>query len=310
MEKKVTGIEFNKIAKILSKNDHESFYNKINIVPDEITLRKDLEKYVNVENFTIKSVLGIDIYRYSSYPHFEQTLIPFLFKILFQTAIKFCLENNQFVFQINKKRDFDNAFLSTGDGGYLILDTPMHALLFAINFEIIVRSYNSYHLYPKLRKIIGEISLRYAMTYDAVYYFDNNFYGRAIINNARILQKDDLNRCLIDQETYAWFQLNTDGTENLQILSINEVANIFDFQNYDKSFIKKGKNLIISTENSRTHGIINSDILKIGKIQSKDSELNVYNLHIQVTTRISELNNNENARIITISLGNLNTSGI
>jgi hypothetical protein len=310
MGKKVAGIEFDKIAGILSKYDNESFHNKTNIVPDEQSLRKDLEKYIDVNGFTIKSVLGIDIYRYSSYPHFEQTLIPFLFKILFEKAIKYCTENNQFIFQKTKKEDFDNSFLSTGDGGYLILDTPLHALIFAINFELAVRSYNSYHLYPKLRKIIGEISLRYALTYDAVYYFDDNFYGRAIINNARILQKDDLNRCLIDQETYAWFQLNTDGTENMQIITINEIANIYDFRDYNKSIIKKGRNLIIGNENLRTNGIINSDILKIGKIQSKDSELNVYNLHMQVTIDISELNNTKNSRIITISLGNLNTSGI
>ncbi|MFH2096170.1 MAG: hypothetical protein ABIJ16_10730, partial [Bacteroidota bacterium] len=164
MEKKITRIEFDEIAKILAKYDQESFYHKMNVIPDDSDLREELQNHIDVSHFTGKSVLGIDIYRYSSYQHFEQTLIPFLFKILFRTAIRYCMDYNSYIFQKNKKQDFENAFLSTGDGGYLIVDTPLHALLFAINFEIAVRSYNSYHLYPKLRKIIGEISLRYAIT--------------------------------------------------------------------------------------------------------------------------------------------------
>ncbi|GAB4288603.1 MAG: hypothetical protein Kow0068_14320 [Marinilabiliales bacterium] len=310
MDKKVSSIEFEKIRKIILKHDKDFYYSKVNIIPDETELVKDLKKYIKPENFTTKAVIGIDIYRYSSYEHFEQTLIPFLFKELFQTAVNFCLENNEFVFQKNKQSDFEKSFLSTGDGGYLILDTPIHALFFAINFELAVRLYNSYHLFPKLRKIIGEISLRYAITYDAIYYFNNNFYGRAIINNARILEKDNLNRCLIDKDTYTWFQVNTDGTENLQVITLNEIANILDFKDYDRKLIESGKNFIIAKDYSREYGIINSDILKIGKIQSKDSSLDIYNLHLQISMKVQEKTNPGNSRVITISLGNLNTTGI
>ena len=221
-----------------------------------------------------------------------------------------CLEQNQYVFQKYSNDRFEKSFLSTGDGGYLILSTPLHALLFAINFQAVVRAYNSYHLYPKLRHIIGEISLRYAITYDAIYYFDNNFYGRAIINNARILEKDNLNRCLIDQQTYEWFMINIDGTENLQILTINEISNILDFQDYDEVFKNKARNTIIGNSISREVGIVNSDILKIGTIKSKESELDVYNIHLQVTMNISDEKNLNQKRTITISLGNLNTTGI
>lgn len=310
MKNSTKHIEFKQIERILDKHDKQSFYEKVNVIPDSEALYDELKKYLDVENMSTRSVLGIDIYRYSSYKHMEQALIPFLFKCLFQKAMKHSIEKNAFLFQKYSVERFENSFLSTGDGGYLILQTPLHSLLFAINFQLVVRAYNSFHLYPKLRKIIGEISLRYSITFDALYYFDNNFYGRSIINNARILQKDNLNRCLIDQPTYEWFMINTDGTENLQILTINEIANILDFQDYDKEYIHKGRNAIFGNSPSREIGIINSDILKIGNIKSKDSELDVYNLHLQVSMNISDDHNKENKRMITISLGNLNTAGI
>lgn len=310
MKSSTKHIDFRKIEKIIDKHDKEAFYEKVNFIPDSQSLYNELEKFLDVENMSTRAVLGIDIYRYSSYKHMEQALIPFLYKILFRKAIKQSIEKNSFLFQKCTKERFEDSFLSTGDGGYLILQTPIHALLFAINFQLVVRAYNSFHLYPKLRKIIGEISLRYAITYDALYYFDDNFYGRSIINNARILQKDNLNRCLIDQPTYEWFMINTDGTENLQILNINDIANILDFQEYDKEYILKGKNAIFGNTQSREIGIINSDIMKIGSIKSKDSELDVYNLHLQVSMNISDDIIKANKRTITISLGNLNTSGI
>ena len=109
---------------------------------------------------------------------------------------------------------------------------------------------------------------------------------------------------MTDRSAYDWFLLNIDGTENLQILTINEIFNISDFQDYDQKYIETKNNKILSNVSSREIGIINCDILKIGNIKSKDSELDVYNLHLQVSTQILE------TRKITISLGNLNTSGI
>jgi hypothetical protein len=244
------------------------------------------------------------------FPHLEQTLIPAIFKIFFQKTIRLCLESNQYVFQNYSKKIIDDSFISTGDGGYLILDTPLHAMFFAINFEVVVRSYNSFHLFPRLRKIIGSISLRYAITYDTLFHFDNNFYGSSIINNSRILGKDNLNRCLLDESSFNWFLTNTDGIENLQVYTIDDIANIYDFQNYDCDPIKNGVNEIISQEKTRLYGIINSDILKIGEIQAKGTNLKIYNLHLQVSMNIHSDASDENERLITISLGNLNTSGI
>lgn len=309
MHKKVREIEFQKIMNLLKEYDNERVYNKIHIIPKSDDLYAQLEKYVDVQSLNRKSVLGIDIYRYGMYKHMKQVLIPSLFKLLFDKTINLCLNSNQFVFQNYTKEQIEKAFISTGDGGFVILDTPLHTLLFNINFEMLVRAYNSYHFYPKLRDVIGSISLRYAITYDIIYYFENNFYGTAIILNSRILEKDSLNRCLIDQDTYNWFLFNIDGIENLQIITINEIANIYEFQDYDKKYMTQGENEIINSKTTRYSGIINSDISKIGQINVKESLLNIYNLHLQVTLKASSTTS-KIKRVITVSLGNLNTSGI
>lgn len=303
-------MQFDQILELLRKVDTESLYEKVNKIPHSDDLYHELEKYVNLKSFKRVSVLGIDIYRYGLYKHLEQTMIPALFKILFDKTIRLCLENNQFVFQNYNKEKIEKAFISTGDGGFLIFDTPLHSLFFAINFEMMVRAFNAYHLFPKLRNIIGSLSLRYAVTFDTIFHFENNYYGSAIINNARILEKDSLNRCLLDQRTYEWFLTNIDGIENLQTYTIYDIANIYDFTTYDKSFIKSGKNDIINIRLSRYSGIINSDILRIGQIESKTILMNIFNLHLQVTLFAYADNKTESKKRITVSLGNLNTSGI
>ncbi|MFO7614862.1 MAG: hypothetical protein R6W71_09515 [Bacteroidales bacterium] len=310
MQKPIKKIDYGELLEVLRHYDTESIFDKVNVIPDSEDLHEAISELINLRSFARRSVLGIDIYRYGMYKHLEQVLIPPLYKILFEKAIRLCLENNQFIFQRYTKEKIENSFISTGDGGFVIFDTPLHSLFFAINFEMVVRAYNSYHLFPKLRNIIGSISLRYAISYDTVFHFDDNFYGSAIINNARILDKDTLNRCLIDQQTYDWFLISIDGLENLQILSIEEIANIFDFLDYDRSLLDKGENEILDNNTSRRTGIINSDILKVGQIQSKQTLINIYNLHLQVTARIYSDRKVENKRTITVSLGNLNTSGI
>lgn len=310
MKKPLRNLEFDNILEILKEYDTESTYEKVTIIPDSNDLYDEISNYIDTKSFSNRAVLGIDIYRYGMYKHLEQTLIPSVFKILFEKTIRLCLEWNQYVFQKYDKKTIEESFISTGDGGFLILETPLHAVLFAINFEMVVRSYNSFHLFPRLRKIIGSISLRYAITYDTLFHFDKNFYGTGIINNARILNKDSLNRCLIDESSFNWFLINIDGIENLQVYTIHDIANVYDFQNYNPKFLEEGENEIIPKNKSRYDGIINSDILKIGQIQSKEVFLNIYNLHLQVSMNIRSDVSKDKKRLITISLGNLNTSGI
>lgn len=307
----VKRLAYEELLEILRHYDTESIFEKVNIVPDSEDLHEAVGEYINLRSFAKRAVLGIDIYRYGMYKHLEQVLIPPLFKILFEKAIRLCLENNQFVFQAYTKERFEKNFISTGDGGFVIFDTPLHALFFAINFEMVIRAYNSYHLFPKLRNIIGSLSLRYAISYDTIFRFDHNYYGSAIITNARILNKDTLNRCLIDQQTYDWFLISIDGLENLQVLTVEDIANIYEFLDYDRKWIHEGVNEILdrNADNRRT-GIINSDILKVGQIQAKETLVNIFNLHLQISMQIYSDAKVESKRTITVSLGNLNTSGI
>ena len=152
--------------------------------------------------------------------------------------------------------------------------------------------------------------MRYAITLDKIYVFENNFYGRGIINCARILSKDDLNRCLIDENVHSWFTINMEGVENLQVITIDDIANIYDFKNYDRSLLASSNDEIFQHDVTRRYGIINADILKIGKISSKETELSIYNLHLQVTLNLTNDDDPSQKKTITFSLGNLNTSGI
>lgn len=310
MLKPIKNISYEEIEKILLENDKRVVFEKTNVVPDETALHNELDKYIDYDAITRNSVLGIDIYQYSSYSEFKQTLIPYLYKKMFELTAELCKRNHPYIFQSYSTSVFEERFISTGDGGFLILDTPMHALLFAMNFAVVLRVYNSFNLFPRLRKIIGGLTMRYAITYDKIYYFDQNYFGRAIINNARILMKDELNRCLIDEHVHTWFTTNIGGLESLQVLTIEDVANIYEFkQNYDTQFLKQ-EDPIFGDSISREKGIINSDVLKIGKIQSKETGLTIYNLHLQVSIWLENDDHPGQKKLITISLGNLNTSGI
>ena len=310
MKSNIKQLDHGEIKNILEKGDKRVVFDKTNIIPDHRNLYRELKSYIRYDKIHRKSVLGIDMFQYSSYGEFEQTLIPFLFKAMFESTVKLCFENHKFIYQRYDSARIERNFISTGDGGFLLFDNPLQSLLFACNFAVVLRAYNAYHYYPRLRRIIGGINMRYAITYDKVYTFNKNYYGRGIINNARILIKDDLNRCLIDEHVHTWFTTNLDGVENLQIATLDDIANIFEFsKNYDRSYLENGDELF-EREPSRKYGIINSDILKIGNIQSKEASISVYNLHLQVTIRLVNDDDPNQTRLITVSLGNLNTTGI
>lgn len=310
MKKTIKTLKHQEIIRILEEFDKRIVFEKTNMIPDETDLLEELDLYIGYEDIGFKSVLGIDIFQYSSYGEIEQTMLPFVFNTLFKATINLCLRNHKYIFQKYAEDLMEKNFISTGDGGFLILDSPLHSLLFASNFAVILRIYNSYHFYPKLRKIVGPIKLRYAITYDKIYSFEDNYYGLAVINNSRILIKDNLTRCLIDENVYSWFEINIDGLENLQILTINDIANIYEFKSdYDPSFLDHIQDEIFEDEPSRKYGIINSDILEIGKIKSKETVMNIYNLHLQISLNIYN-DARIQSRTITASLGNLNTTGI
>ena len=308
--KKIKRIDHNFINELLSRLDKRVVFEKTNVVPDSSDLRKELENYLDYDNIAQKAVLGIDMVRYSSYNDSAQSMLPFVFKTIFDKTIKHCLLHHRYIFQKYSEEQINKNFVSTGDGGFLILENPLLALIFAANFAVILRAYNAYHFFPKLRDIVGDVTMRYAITYDKIYAYNNNYFGRGIINNSRIMAKDNLNRCLIDENTHQWFITNLDGEENLQIITINDVANIYEFQKtYDRKYLAYPDE-IFEGQYSRKYGIINSDILHYGRIESKQTGINIYNLHLQITIRLKNDDNLDENRLITVSLGNLNMVGM
>lgn len=306
----------------------------------------EIENYFNdyIEN---KCVLGFDIYQYSQYPTLQQSLIPHLFKKLYDTTINNCLELDPNFFKEREKKDFIEYFIDSGDGGFQIFNNPFEAIIFAIYFQASIVRYNSNNDgTTALYNIIGEINLRYSLTFDKLYYYNKNYYGPAIINCARIMSKDKLNRFLLDKNAIIWFNQNINGIENLQSLTVEDIeeTNIFgkfDIENFyskkdtkKKIKEKKSKINIINPEEQQQNGeeeteeqeinhsllfyrkkpgkekdsytIIKSDILRIGEIKSKLDILSIYNFHMQFILT----SEGKSLKKYTISLGNLNSSGL
>lgn len=250
-----------------------------------------------------KAVLGIDIYRYSQYSQVPQMLIPHLFKYLYDLTVKNCLDHEPIIFKdCSADKDFKKLFIDTGDGGFQILQNPFQAIVFLIYFQSNVVRYNSdYKLTKELYDIIGEITLRYTLTYDDIYSYESNYFGPAIINCARIISKDKLNRFLIDENSKFWFSKELNSIENLAYLELEEDIEFLKFISFDDSDVFKS--IIFDSE---TPKIKHVDLMKIGEIKAKLDTLSIYNLHIQTLM----YSHDSKFKKIAITIGNLNSNGL
>lgn len=253
-----------------------------------------------------KVILGIDIYRYSQYPLAEQTYIPVVFDQLYKATVTDLLKGEPFIFKEYglKEIDFEKRFISTGDGGFQIFNNPVEAVIFALYFQMNVKLFvsgsSTIEHSKLLNKLIDSIDLRYVVTSDLIYFFNSNYFGPGIINNARILAKDNLNRLLIDSNTIKWFTKNINSVENLLVM--NKKA--FTATDYFKSY---NENLTSQLFNTNT-SFKSVDVLTIGSIMAKNIPLEIYNLHIQAIVSVKSRHNDYNDFVVT--LGNLNTAGI
>ena len=276
----------------------------------ELQLKKntELEIIKKLPNKIIekKFVLGMDIYKYSKYPSEQQNYIPVIFNYLYNSTIKNISIQEKFIFQNYgfELSDFKKNFISTGDGGFQIFDNAIQAITFALFFQTNLKRYctgGSKNILGKnLYKIVKTLDLRFAITYDSIFAYENNFFGSAIINNARVMSKDHLNRLLIDSNSINWLAKNINSTENLMILKKSDFKNLKYFEKYDMN-----QNSFLFKEESRIKSV---DLLRIGTINAKSDEIDIYNLHIQAIIGVHVDHQKYNKYVI--SLGNLNTSGI
>jgi len=276
-------------------------------VSDKIEVGEAID-YNSIESFLKpyiekKAILGFDIYQYSQFPSLQQTLIPHLFKELYTMTINNCIGNEDFFFEYKVNADFEKNFIDTGDGGFQIFETPIEALIFAIYFQANIARYNTGNkLLFNLYHVIGEINLRYSLTYGNIYSYKENFYGTAIINCARIMSKDKLNRFLIDSNSITWFNTEINSIETC--LSFEPASDFPTIPIFKSKFnVATYKSKIFGIEDNRIKCL---DVLKIGEIKSKLDTLSIFNAHMQVEL----FSDGKDFKKYRITLGNLNSSDL
>lgn len=140
--------------------------------------------------------------------------------------------------------------------------------------------------------------------------FQDNYYGPGIISNCRIIGRDQLNRCLIDQGTFDWFTVNTRGVENLATTGLRDLALLPDFSGYDPVLAASGDAAFDVKGAPQVGPWKDIDVLKIGEIRIKDGSFPIYSLHVHYVGGYSDEKDPKKSQWFTVTLGNLNTSGI
>jgi uncharacterized protein (DUF433 family) len=250
-----------------------------------------------------KAVLGLDIYKYSNYDTERQNLIPFVFDIIKDEATKHVKLTEKTFFPL----EYENKFISTGDGGFMIFETPLHALLFNLHFYSVLQLFNTGHFFPKLSQYIGELIIRCTITYDNIYFYEGNYYGKAIITNARILSKDKLNRFLVDKNFHDYFIRYFNGIETLSIITINNVKRILKLnEDISSWFIYKENENIQKSQLYIDDRIRNIHVQKIEDLFEKEAQLIIYNIEIQILIAISDDYDPNKITEYIFSIGNTN----
>ncbi len=255
------------------------------------------------------------MYKYSELSEDRQLFVPALLNTLKSDARDLAVGNFPFIFQNFYESDKKTLKprpneIDTGDGGFIFFDTPIHAICYLIAFSALLRLYNAHMFLPELRGHLGSIEIRFAITHDNVYKYQNRFYGSGIINNARMLSRDKLNRFLVEKNVVDWFLGTLIGIERLEIVSLEEIAEIPEFLDYDRNWMSERRNsVIVSKGVATTEGIRSVDLLKIGKIKEKATEIEIYNLALKV---VSELESPvlELKQTFALSIGNINSEGL
>lgn len=296
------------------RHDNKDWFN-IDLIDDkdQDEFNTKIDAYVNNEILHFeKSVLGLDIYHYSQYPANQQVLIPMIFDLLLNQTIEWCNKDETGIFYdgFNLKKNF----IHTGDGGFLIFDFPIQAIVFSINFFTILNLFNSGHFFPRLSSYVDGIVCRSVITTNTIYQYNNNWFGPGIITNARILSKDKLNRFLIDDNTNKWFLHKFNGIETLSIIDLNDImAKIYPKSGkYISAIFKVNsdyKNTDIYTPQVY-NAIKNCHLQKIGQLNIKELKISVYNVEIQRIAEIGDEQDSEKKIRFIATIGNLYPGGI
>jgi hypothetical protein len=292
--------KYDEIRKLILEHDSRRSVDGLIPESEARNLREALASYFGGRE-SDQCVLGIDIYRYSDMISEAQRLVPTLFREIYNVAVGLCSKGEPFLFQ---NVQLEERFVSTGDGGFQVLPTPFHAVVFATFFELALASYNGSYVRPKLRRIVGAVSVRYAITFGPLIRQDDNFFGQAIIRNARMLSRDQLNRCLLDHVSVEWLQSNLVSVESLLALRADDLHRIPAFRGYSHDI--KRSLLFGSTTGEEIRAV---HLQKIGVVSSKRTDLDIYSLMLQVMVSRKNLDDQPEGAIV-VTVGNLNAAGI
>jgi hypothetical protein len=300
----ITITDFKKALKECKEAGENPEITQTSSTPPDII--KPLSSLFTGDKYKEHAIAGVDIYEYSKYPEHIQRLIPFTYELISIKTLRECLTLDKYIFQkINGEENF--PIIPTGDGGFHIFETPLHALFFIFHLESITKLFNAYEFHPELRRITGQINLRYSITFGNIFKTENNYFGPAIITNSRILKKDKLNRLLIDSNCYEWFLENTSGIETLKFITLKRLSSNRHFAEYKKELMED--NYFLLNKKTPSDVIIRSDVLKIGNIKSKNSTIDIYNIHFQLKFYLGPSEPDEDLPFV-ISVGNLNPIGL
>ena len=260
-----------------------------------------LNDYFLRDRETTRAVLGVDIYRYSHYQAQLQRLIPIIFRILYDSCVSDMLERESLLFR-GSAEELRRNFISTGDGGFQVLPSPLHAIAFALYFEAHLHWFNSLKDgNVALRELVGPITLRWAITYDSLFRFDANFFGSAIISNARMLSRDRLNRCLAAENAMDWFRRRCG---NLESIIGMDVANIHDVLSIPRQ--DSGRSVLFQWPQPLRFIMVQ----KIGSTEAKGTALDVHSVFIQARIRHPSAESDGDLRNVVVALGNANSAGL
>ena len=264
-----------------------------------------LKEYFS-EHEAVLSVLGVDIYGYSRFEADPQRLVPVAFEWILRHAIQLAASAEPLLFP--SYYDLKTSFIPTGDGGFLMFSTPLHAVAFAAYFQAVIDGYNSGFYYPQLLALVGPLTLRYSLTRDTVCHLDNNWFGPAIISNARIMAKDALNRFLLDAFTVKWFVERLGTVESLAAVVVSALPNLLHVPAPPAC-----RSLLFSSASDDAYNLnafASIHVQRIGVVSSKAHQIDLYNLCAQVRLQHQRIAPSLVSRNVVITIGNLNTAGI
>ena len=256
-----------------------------------------------------RAVVGIDTYKYSEMEPRTQSLLPHAIDILLNNTLEQLRVQESAFFDDDSTRHIHESLIRTGDGFFAFVEDPLRAIIFSVYLQFNLAAFNSAKLAQPLARIVGPLSVRYALTLGTVTEYEGIYYGEPIILNARLMSLDSLNRFLFDADVLSWFQSVTNGIDTLGVMLLSDLSSV-DGMNCRP----EGDSMVFSPtrDEHRAYRFASLSEIKIGATRSKNTTADIYSLFAQVYMKGSQSldpDPGEEVKFI-VTLGNTNPTGL